>query len=134
MYMPGSCKKGGQTFAMPDACKTPPAPGVPVPYPNTGSVSSTDKTIAVVLIENKETVVISSKIPNSCGDEPGVLKGLISNTQKSTVKFKKGSSKVYAKGKKVVHHLSTTSQNGSNSNAPVGSQIAPSQTKVFVAM
>ncbi|MDI1476529.1 DUF4150 domain-containing protein [Polyangium sp. y55x31] len=134
MHIPGSSKKGGQTFAFPDACKTPPAPGVPVPYPNFGSVSSTDKTINVVLIENKETVVLSSKIPNSSGDESGVLKGLVSNTQKSSVKFKTGSPKVYAKGKKVVHHLSTTSQNGSNSNAPVGSQVKPSQTKVLVAM
>ncbi|MDC0741595.1 DUF4150 domain-containing protein [Polyangium mundeleinium] len=134
MHMPGSSKKGGQAFAFPDACKTPPAPGVPVPYPNMGSVSSADKTINVVLIENKDTVVLSSKIPNSSGDDPGVLKGLVSNTHKSSVKFKKGSSKVYAKGKKVVHHLSTTSQNGSNSNAPVGSQVKPSQTKVLVAM
>ncbi len=41
--MPASSKKGGQCFAFPDVCKTPapPAPFVPIPYPNIGTTTGT---------------------------------------------------------------------------------------------
>ena len=61
------------------------------------------------------------------------LKGLISSTGHDQVKFAKYSSKVYAKGKKIVFHTAPTKHNGSNANAPVGVHAKPSQTKVLVA-
>lgn len=133
MRMPAATKKGGAVTGGPDVCKTPPAPPVPAPYPNLGQVQSSDGTCSKVVIQNKDTVVQSSKIPNSKGDEPGTLKGLVSSTQMSTIKFKKYSSKVYAKGKKIVFHTAATAHNGSNANAPVGAHASPSQTKVLVA-
>ena len=133
MGMPASSKKGGAAAAAPNVCKTPPAPPVPVPYPSLAQLGGTDKTIAKVLLERKETVVQSSKIPNSRGDEAGTLKGMISQTNMNQVKFKKYSSKVYAKGKKIVFHTAVTAHNGSNANMPTGSHASPSQTKVFVA-
>jgi len=131
--MPAATKKGGSTAGGPDVCKTPPAPPVPAPYPNMGQVADSDKTVSKVVIQNKETVVESSKIPSSKGDEAGTLKGLVSNTNMSTIQFKKASSKVYAKGKKIVFHTAKTAHNGSNANAPVGAHASPSQTKVLVA-
>src|SRR5215467_10402383 len=100
MGMPAATKGGGNAAGGPDVCKTPPAPPVPTPYPNMGDVSSSDGTISKVVIQNKETVVESSKIPSSKGDEAGTLKGMISSTNMSTIKFKRYSSKVYAQGKK----------------------------------
>jgi hypothetical protein len=133
--LPGSTKKGGQCFAFPDVCKTPIGPSpVPIPYPNFGFVNSTDKVIDVVLMENKETVVETSQIPSSKGDEPGTLKGVISNTNMDKVLFKRYSSKVFAKGKKIVWVTAMTGQNGGNSNMPAGCQVAPSQSKVIVAL
>ncbi len=133
MQMPAATKKRGTATGGPDVCKTPPAPPVPVPYPNVGQLANTDKTISKVVIENKETVVESSKIPRSTGDEAGTLKGVVSNTSRGPIKFKKYSSKVYAKGKKIVFHTAATAHNGSNANAPIGAHASPSQTKVVVA-
>ncbi len=133
MGMPAASKKGGKAAGGPDVCKTPPAPPVPAPYPNMADVGGTDDTIDKVVMENKDTVVQSSVIPNSKGDEPGTLKGLISSTGHDQVKFAKYSSKVYAKGKKIVFHTAPTKHNGSNANAPVGVHAKPSQTKVLVA-
>ncbi|MFO0552672.1 MAG: PAAR-like domain-containing protein [Polyangiaceae bacterium] len=133
MKMPAATKKGGSAAGGPDVCKTPPAPPVPTPYPNMGQVSGADKTVSKVVIGNKETVVESSQIPNSKGDEAGTLKGMVSQTNMKEIKFKKYSSKVYAKGKKIVFHTAATAHNGSNSNAPVGTHASPSQTKVVVA-
>ncbi len=133
MKMPAATKKGGSITGGPDVCKTPPTPPVPVPYPNLGQVSGSDKTISKVVIGNKETVVESSKIPSSKGDEAGTLKGLVSSTNRSSIQFKKYSPKVYAKGKKIVFHTAATAHNGSNANAPVGAHASPSQSTVFVA-
>ena len=134
--LPASSKKGGQAVAMaPDVCKTPAAPSpLPIPYPNMGMVNGTDGAIDKVLMENKETVVESSKIPSSKLDEPGTLGGIISGVNRGQITFKKYSSKVFAKGKKIVHLTSMTAHNGSNPNVPIGAQVAPSQTKVLVAL
>jgi len=133
--LPASTKKGGKCFAFPDICKTPAAPSpLPLPYPNFGFVNQTDKVIDVVLMENKETVVETSQIPSSKGDEAGTLKGVVSNTNMDKVVFKRYSSKVFAKGKKIVWITAITGQNGGNSNMPAGCQIEPSQSKVIVAL
>src|SRR5262249_28123607 len=89
MRMPAATKAGGNAAGGPDVCKTPPAPPVPTPYPNMGQVSSSDSTVSKVVICNKETVVESSKIPNSKGDEAGTLKGMVSQTNMSAIQFKK---------------------------------------------
>jgi hypothetical protein len=133
MRMPAATKKGGSATGGPDVCKTPPAPPVPTPYPNSGQVSSSDATVSTVVVQNKEVVVESSKIPSSKGDEAGTLKGLVSQTNRGSIQFKKYSSKVYAKGKKIVFHTARTAHNGSNANAPMGAHASPSQSKVLVA-
>jgi hypothetical protein len=132
--LPASSKKGGQCFAFPDVCKTPAAPSpIPIPYPNIGMVADTDGAIDVVLMENKETVVETSKIPSSKGDEAGTVGGVVSGVNRNQITYKKYSSKVFAKGKKVVHATAMTAHNGSSANMPAGCQVAPSQTKILVA-
>jgi hypothetical protein len=134
--LPASSKGGGQCVASaPDVCKTPsPAGPVPVPYPNLASVSSASGTCSKVLFKKKQAVTIKSTIPSSKGDEPGTVGGVISNCNRGKMVYKKASSKVFAKGKKVSHITSLTAHNGSNANVPVGAQVAPSQTKVLVAL
>ena len=118
----------------PDVCKVP-SPGgpIPTPFPNMGQVSGASGTCARVLIQKKEAVTVVSKISSSKGDEVGTAGGMVSNCNRGEISFKKGSSKVFAKGKKIVHVGAITAHNGSNANMPAGAQIAPSQTKVMVA-
>ena len=49
------------------------------------------------------------------------------------VTFKKGSSKVKVEGQPCIHLTSMTGQNGMNANVPVGTVVAPGQTKVIIA-
>jgi len=133
--LPASSKGGGNCAAAPDVCKVP-SPGgpVPTPFPNMAQVSGASKTCSKVLIKKKQAVTIASSISSSKGDEAGTLGGMVSSCNRGKVSFKKGSSKVLAKGKKVVHVGAITAHNGSNANMPVGAQVAPSQTKVMVAL
>lgn len=131
--MPASTKKGGSCLGLPDVCLTPGGPSpVPIPYPNSADVSGADGTINNVLIENKETVVEDSKIPSSTGDEAGSVGGVMSGLTAGEAHFSLYSSKVYAKGKKMVFHTAATTHNGSSANLPVGNQVAPSQAKVLI--
>jgi hypothetical protein len=134
--MPAATKAAGTYFAIPDVCLTPapPAPPVPVPYPNLAQVASTNGAVDKVLVENKEMVVEGSKVPNSSGDEAGTAGGVTSGVNMGPVEPKVFSSKVFAKGKKVVYLTATTAHNGSNANMPAGAHLVPSQAKVLVGM
>ena len=132
---PASTKGGGQCMGMPDVCLTPapPAPPIPIPYPNIGMVNQAQKTSTKVKFSGKEVVTVKSEISRSSGDEAGTNKGVMSGTNMDKVTFKKGSEKVKIEGQKCVHLTSITGHNGSNANMPAGAQIAPSQTKVIIA-
>lgn len=134
--LPASTTAGGTCFAMPDVCKTPapPAPPVPIPYPNVGQLAQATGTSVKVMFMNKPVVVEASKIPSSNGDQAGSAGGVVSGQVAGEIAFKMPSSKVQAEGKKIVHLVSMSGHNGSNPNMPAGAIIAPSQTKVFVAI
>jgi hypothetical protein len=135
VMFPASTKGGGQCFAFPDVCLTPapPAPPVPVPYPNTGMVNQAKKTSIKVKFAGKEVVTIKSEMSRSVGDEAGLNKGVMSGMNMSKVSYKKGSSKVKIQGQDCVYLTSMTGHNGSNANMPAGVQVAPSQTKVMIS-
>ncbi len=132
---PASTKGGGTCFAMPDVCLTPapPAPPVPIPYPNTGMVNQAKKTSTKVKFAGKEVVTKKSEMSRSMGDEAGVNKGVVSGMNMGKVSYKKGSSSVTIQGQQCVHLTSMTGHYGSNANMPAGVQVAPSQTKVIIA-
>lgn len=131
-----STKAGGTCFAFPDTCKVPasPAPPIPTPFPNTGML--TDATGATctlrVKIMNKAVLHKSSEIARTMGDEAGTLKGVVSSTNMDKAVYRSASVKVKVEGVEIVMHLCMTAHNGSNANAPPGTQVAPSQTKVIV--
>lgn len=134
--MPAASTNGdGECVAFPDTCKVPPAPPVPTPFPNQAALSDADGGTCSgrVLILNKKTVVKKTVIRTSSGDEAGSAGGVVSSKTKGEARFKKASSKVKAEGQEVVYVGCTTGQNGSNANAPGGSQVKPSQDKVDVA-
>lgn len=133
---PASTKGGGMCFAFPNVCKTPAAPSpIPIPYPSIGQCSnaSGDTCSKKVKILNKAVLHKSSEISSTSGDEAGTLKGLVSSTGGDKAKYKTSASKVLVEGNEIVTHLKMAAQNGSNANAPPGTQVAPSQTTVIVA-
>ena len=129
---PLATKAGGECLAVPDVCKVPapPAPPVPVPFPNLGQLTSAVETSTKVFVENKPIVVQTSKLPSSSGDEAGTAGGVVSGQTKGEVSFKTASGKVIVEGKKVVLLTATTAHNGSSANA-VGVHASPSQAKVI---
>ena len=132
--MPVSIKGAGQCVAnVPDVCKTPPAPGLPVPYPNIGLCSSASGVTRKVTVTNHPVITVSSKLDRSMGDEAGVLKGVVSQEDMSSVSFKKGSSKVQFEGSDAITATMMTAHNGTNANAPMGT-VMPGQVKVLAAL
>ena len=129
---PLATKASGDCIAMPDVCKVPapPAPPVPVPFPNMAQMTSAVETSTKVFVENKPIVVQASKLPSSSGDEAGTAGGVVSGVTKGEVTFKTASGKVFVEGKKAVLLTATTAHNGSNANA-VGVHASPSQGKVI---
>ncbi|AKT43709.1 PAAR-like domain-containing protein [Chondromyces crocatus] len=133
--VPAATKAGGMCLGVPDVCLTPapPAPPVPVPYPNMAQWPAALNAVLTVLVENKETVTEGTKIPNSSGDEAGVSGGVTSGTFMGPVEAKTFSSKVFFAGRKAVMLTAMTGHNGSNANMPAGVHMVPSQATVFVA-
>lgn len=138
LKMPASTTAGGMamTTGPTDVCKTPapPAPFVPVPYPNIAQLTMAKSTVSKVKICNMKTVVQNSKVKPSNGDQAGTAGGgMVSNKIMGDCAFRKYSSKVYAKGKKIVHHTAMCTMNGAPPNT-VGVHGTPSQTTVLVAL
>jgi len=134
--LPASTKGGGQCLAFPDVCKTPapPAPFVPIPYPNIAMCSDASGCSTKVKIDGQPAIIKGTEITMSTGDEAGSAGGgMISSKIKGPGLYKKGSSRVKVEGKELCHLTSMVAQNGgSNANMPAGAQIAPSQTKCTI--
>ena len=104
----------------------------PEPLESKGMLNQAKKTSTKVKAVGKPAVTLKSEITRSQGDEKGTGKGVMSGTNMGKVTFKRGSSKVKVEGQPWVCMGSDTAQNGSNANC-LGSQVSPSQDKVFVA-
>lgn len=158
---PASNKGGGQTASFPDVCKVPapPAPFVPIPFPNmmqnaqlgnVVDVRAANGNVGAKIAQRKaiksvqdymgtkvssatQAVLISgSKVRKSHGNEAGTLKGMVSMKNVDKASLKMGSSSVKFEGSKVVTHLSPTAHNSGKSSLAPGTQVAPSQTKVIL--
>ena len=126
----GTCATTGPIDVFPTTA--PPAPPIPTPFPNIGQCMQASGASTKVKFSGSNGLTTSSKIPMSNGDNAGVLGGMISNTFMQKITYKKGSMKVKLQGKPAVQATSITGHNGSNANAPVGLQVAPSQVKVIL--
>lgn len=112
-----SCKSasGKSTCAFPDVCFTPPpAPGVPIPYPNTGMAADCEDGSKTVQISGQEVMLKNkSYFKKSTGDEAGCApkKGEITGVITGKVYFNVWSMDVKIEGENVVRHLDLTTHN-----------------------
>ena len=106
----------GITVAFPDVCKTPapPAPPIPIPYPNIAKSGDSSKTAKKVYCDGKKVCHKSSNFKTSTGDEPGTLKGIISNKTKGKAEFINFSFDVFFEGKNAVRALDLMLHNDKN--------------------
>jgi len=82
-------QSGGMSTAFPDVCKTPapPAPPVPIPYPNIGQASDTTGGPTSVTTDGAMPMVKGAKYMKSSGDEAGVAGGVASSVNMSECEF-----------------------------------------------
>jgi Domain of unknown function (DUF4150) len=80
---------GGMSMVFPDVCKTPapPAPPIPIPYPNIGQASDTSDGPSSVTTDGKMPMVKGAKYSKSSGDEAGTIGGIISSVNRDECEF-----------------------------------------------
>ena len=107
---------GGVTIAFPDVCKTPapPAPPIPIPYPNIAKSSDTAKGSKKVKMDGNPICLKDSNFSTSTGDEAGSLKGIASNKTKGKAEFVNFSFDVKVEGKNVPRALDLMLHNDKN--------------------
>ena len=93
----------GISMAFPDVCKTPapPAPFVPIPYPNIAQSSDTAQGASTVKCDGNPPCVKDSNFKMSTGDEAGSLLGIASSKIKGKAEFVNFSFDVKFDGKNV---------------------------------
>lgn len=94
---------GGMSMVFPDVCKTPapPAPPVPIPYPNIGKSSDTTSGPSKVKTDGQMPMVKGAKYMRSQGDEAGTLGGILSSVNMNICEFMMYSFDVKFEGKNV---------------------------------
>ncbi len=107
---------GGVTIAFPDVCKTPapPAPPIPIPYPNIAKSSDTSDGTSTVKCDGNPTCIESSNFMTSTGDEAGSLLGVASNKIKGKAEFVMFSFDVKFEGKGVARSFDLMLHNDKN--------------------
>ena len=132
---PASTKAGGLCQGAPDVCKVPapPSPPVPTPFPNLAQCTQAQKVTTKVKVLNMGILTKNSQIPRSQGDEAGTAGGVVSGMNMGPVTIKTASTKLQVEGGDAFLHLKNTAHNGTNANVPMGSQVSPSQQKLFVS-
>lgn len=106
----------GVSVAFPDVCKTPapPAPFVPIPYPNIAQSSDTAQGASTVKCDGNPPCVKDSNFKMSTGDEAGSLLGIASNKIKGKAEFVNFSFDVKFDGKNVARALDLMLHNDKN--------------------
>jgi len=106
----------GISTAFPDVCKTPapPAPPIPIPYPNIAKSSDTAQGAATVQCDGNPVCVKDSNFMVSTGDEAGSLLGVASNKIKGKAEFVNFSFDVQFEGKNVPRAMDLMLHNEKN--------------------
>ena len=123
---------GGMNAGFPDVCLTPapPAPApVPIPYPNVALGPMGVPAAYNVLMSYAPAHNMSTTIPLSNGDNPGLATGVASGTVMGPTRHLTAAFTVLVNGMPVTRLTSVSLQN--NTNCP-GMRVAPSQVQVLV--
>jgi uncharacterized protein DUF4150 len=92
---------GGMSMVFPDVCKTPapPAPPIPIPYPNIGKSADTSGGPTTVKLDGEMPMAKGAKYSRSQGDEAGTIGGVMSNVNMSECEYMMYSFDVKIEGK-----------------------------------
>jgi len=107
---------GGVSIAFPDVCLTPapPAPPIPIPYPNIAKSGDSAKGSKKVKCDGNPICHKSSNFRTSVGDEAGANNGVASGKIKGKAEFVLYSFDVKVEGKNVVRALDIMLHNDKN--------------------
>ena len=107
---------GGVSPSFPDVCNTPapPAPPVPIPYPNVAQSSDADKGAKKVNADGNPICTKDSNFSKSTGDEAGNIGGVASAKTKGKAEFVNSSFDVKAEGVGVVRATDMLLHNDKN--------------------
>jgi len=130
----------GISIAFPDVCKTPapPAPFVPIPYPNIAKSSDTAQGASTVKCDGNPTCVKDSNFMVSTGDEAGSLLGVASSKIKGKAEFVNVSFDVKFEGKGVARAFDPMLHNDKNTppfpvlQAPIVVVATPPKPVCFI--
>ena len=115
--------------AFPDVCKTPapPAPPIPIPYPNIAQSSDTDKGTKKVKVDKKPVNIEGSNFKTSTGDEAGSAGGgVVSSKNKGKAEWVLVSFDVKFEGKGVARLADMMLGNiGGSPNTPPIPMVQP---------
>lgn len=130
-----NCQMGGMHFAFPDVCLTPapPAPPIPIPYPNTsqGLTANPGTACKKIFLSFMPAHNLMTMGTISMGDNAGVNMGVASGMVMGPHRHMLGSTGVMYEAMPVTKMTSMTGQNGMSMNIP-GMTIVPSQFKVLI--
>jgi uncharacterized Zn-binding protein involved in type VI secretion len=118
----------GVATAFPDVCKTPapPAPPVPIPYPNVAMSADTAQGSSDVKCDGNPIMLQGSNFKMSTGDEAGVAGGVVSGQIKAKAEFVNFSFDVMVEGKPVPRLGDMMVQNkGGAPNTPPMPEVQP---------
>jgi len=127
--LPASNKGVGMNIGFPDVCLTPVGPVVvPIPYPNFALNVLAVPFSPVVKVTMMPALNMSSKIPMTMGDEPGVAHPMFKQMGAYTM----GNPIVYIDKLPGINLLCPTT--GNNMNNPLGAVLVPSVTNVLYTL
>lgn len=113
----------GVATAFPDVCKTPapPAPPVPIPYPNVAMSADTTQGSQDVKMDGNPIMLQGSNFKMSTGDEAGVAGGVVSGQIKARAEFINFSFDVTVEGKSVprLGDMMVQNKGGAPNTAPM---------------
>ncbi|MEZ4301226.1 MAG: DUF4150 domain-containing protein [Polyangiaceae bacterium] len=118
----------GVSTAFPDVCKTPapPAPPVPIPYPNVAMSSDTAQGSQDVKMDGNPIMLQGSNFATSTGDEAGSVGGVVSSCTKGKAEFIAYSFDVTVEGKPVPRLGDMMLHNkGGTFNTPPTAEVQP---------
>jgi hypothetical protein len=106
----------GVSAAFPDVCKTPapPAPPIPLPYPNVAKSSDLSAGSKKVKADGNSIAIKDSNFMMSSGNEAGALMGVASNKIKGKAEFVNASFDVKIEGKGVCRQFELMLHNDKN--------------------
>ena len=124
--LPAANRGAGQNIGFPDVCLTPapPAPPVPIPYPNIAMNAQAEGYSQVVKVSGVNALTVGSTISMTSGDEAGASHP----TVKGTGMYTTGNPIVSIDGLPAIHLACPTT--GNKMNNPVGLVAVPSAVNV----